>query len=315
MRYAVLVAVLLALAPVMASSSGPDSKDPDCRGECVGNGNARDGRECFNDSEVQTLSAILPVLAANGTSCPEQHPIVGVLLNHATVGDRCNRIDVFYCATAVSGLAEGVRVDRDPRECFNVDQTSNFSDLTHTIQANGTLCPGDRPVMGGVKLQEANGCWRAPAVYCQSRDLLVRGDFETYTPPSLGAPGWVSDSSRRVAAKSETHQPHAGSKNGACSVTTSLDCGMYQEVTAPAPGGYTFTVYANANRAGGLVGVNVNGVTVATSKVIAHGFGNYGAPYAMTFSASQGETIRVWMYSPATPGYVVIDDATLTRPF
>src|SRR3954464_141771 len=29
----------------------------------------------------------------------------------------------------------------------------------------------------------------------------------------------------------------------------------------------------------------------------------------MTFSAAQGETIRVWMYSPATPGYVVVDDA------
>jgi hypothetical protein len=45
------------------------------------------------------------------------------------------------------------------------------------------------------------------------------------------------------------------------------------------------------------------------------GFGNYGAPYVMTFPASQGETIRVWMYSPATPGYVVVDDATLTSPF
>jgi len=35
----------------------------------------------------------------------------------------------------------------------------------------------------------------------------------------------------------------------------------------------------------------------------------------MTFSASPGETIRVWMYSPPSPGYVVIDDATLTPPF
>ncbi len=31
----------------------------------------------------------------------------------------------------------------------------------------------------------------------------------------------------------------------------------------------------------------------------------------MTFTANQGDTIRVWMYSPATPGYVVIDDASL----
>jgi hypothetical protein len=314
-RYAAVVAVLVALAPAMVSSNSPDSKAADCRGECVGNGNARDGRECFNDSEVQDLNAILPTLAANGTSCPEQQPIVGVLLNHSTVGDRCNRIDVFYCGTAISGLAEGVRIDRDPRECFSADQTSNFADLTRTIQMNGTRCPSDRPVMGGVKLQEANGCWRAPVVYCQSRELLVKGDFETYRPPSLGAPGWVSDSIRQVPAKSETHQPHAGSQNGACWSTSSLDCGMYQEVTAPAPGEYTFTIYANANRAGGLVGVNVNGVAVATAKVITRGFGNYGTPYTMKFSASPGQTIRVWMYSPPSPGYVVIDDATLTRPF
>ena len=104
MRYAAVIAVVLALAPVVASSNGGGSTDPDCRGECVGNGNARDGRECFGDSEVQTLSSILPVLAANGTSCPEQNPIVGVLLNHSTVGDRCNRIDVFYCGTAVAGV-------------------------------------------------------------------------------------------------------------------------------------------------------------------------------------------------------------------
>ena len=71
------------------------------------------------------MNQIVPALTANGTSCPEQRPIVGVLLSHATVGDRCNRIDVFYCSTAVSGLAEGIRVDRDPRECFNADKTSN----------------------------------------------------------------------------------------------------------------------------------------------------------------------------------------------
>lgn len=313
MKYATVVAVLLALAPVMATSNNSDSQSSDCRGECVGNGNARDGRECFGDPEVHNLATIIPVLAANGTSCPEQQPIIGVLLNHATVGDRCNRIDVFYCGTAVSGRADGVRIDRDPRECFSADQTANFSDLTRTIQANGTLCPADRPIMGGVKLQEANGCWRAPTVYCQARDLLVKGDFEAYDPPSLGAPGWVSDSSRHFPAKSETHQPHSGRQNGACSVTTALDCGIYQEVIAPASGEYTFSVYANANRTGGLVGVSVSGVTVAASKVAVRGFGNYGA-YAMTFSASKGDTIRVWMYSPPTYGYVVIDDASLTPP-
>ena len=316
MKFAVVVAALMAVAPVMALSSSTVSNDADCRGECVGNGNARDGRECFGDSEVQNLNLIIPFLTANGTSCPEQHPIVGVLLSHATVGDRCNRIDTFYCSTAVWGVAEGIRVDRDPRECFSTEEASTFTGVRRTIEANGTACPNDRPVLGGVKLQEANGCWRAPVVYCQSRrDLLVRGDFEGYAPPLLGSPGWVSDSIRQIPSKSETNQPHAGARNGACWSTVSLDCGMYQEVTAPAAGKYTFTVYANADKTGGLVGVNVNGVNVAVSKVITRGFGNYGDPYTMTFSASQADTIRVWVYSPASPGYVVIDDAMLTSAF
>jgi hypothetical protein len=168
MRSAVVVAAIMALAPVIAVSNSIDSG---CRGDCVGNGNARDGRECFNDFEVQTLDQIVPVLTGNGTSCPEQQAIVGARVTPATGG--CNRIDVFYCQTAVSGLAEGFRLDREPRECFNAGEASDFRDLTRTIQRNGTVCPMVLPVIGGVKLQKTNGCWRAPAVYCQSHANIV----------------------------------------------------------------------------------------------------------------------------------------------
>jgi hypothetical protein len=34
----------------------------------------------------------------------------------------------------------------------------------------------------------------------------------------------------------------------------------------------------------------------------------------MTFLATAGDTIRVWMYSPAILGYVVIDDVSLIGP-
>ena len=34
----------------------------------------------------------------------------------------------------------------------------------------------------------------------------------------------------------------------------------------------------------------------------------------MQFQATAGAVIRVWMYSPPTPGYVVIDDVSLTTP-
>jgi len=55
----------------------------------------------------------------------------------------------------------------------------------------------------------------------------------------------------------------------------------------------------------------VNGAGVASRNVEVRGAGNYGAPYAFTFAANLGDTIRVWMYSPATPGSAVIDDVSL----
>jgi phosphatidylserine/phosphatidylglycerophosphate/cardiolipin synthase-like enzyme len=145
------------------------------------------------------------------------------------------------------------------------------------------------------------------------QNLLQQSGFEGYTPPALGAPGWVSDPIRKVPAKSETNQPHSGAKDGACWATTNSDCGMYQEIAAPATAQYTLVFWATADRSGGFVGANVNGQNVAANAVSARGFGNY-AQYVMTFQASAGATIRVWMYSPATPGYVVIDDVSLTTP-
>ena len=143
-----------------------------------------------------------------------------------------------------------------------------------------------------------------------TENLLEEGDFEGYVPPALGQPGWVSDDRlRQVPAKSETHQPLSGKQNGACWTPEYLDCGIYQEVIAPTTGLYSFSISATSDRAGGLVGVNVDGSTANSAQVEPRGFLNYSR-YAMTFTAAAGSTIRVWMYSPASPGYVVIDDAT-----
>ncbi len=143
-------------------------------------------------------------------------------------------------------------------------------------------------------------------------DLLVRGDFEAYAPPLLGPPGWVSDDLlRQTPAKSETHQPRSGAQNGACWTPGFLDCGIYQDVIAPAAGQYTLQIYAAADRSGGFVGANVNGAAAASAEVLPGPFGGYRL-YSLAFSANAGEVIRVWMYSPALPGYVVIDNASLT---
>ena len=70
-------------------------------------------------------------------------------------------------------------------------------------------------------------------------------------------------------------------------------------------------MFASADRDGGWVGANVNGSGVVSVPVETRPFGEY-VPYTMSFNAAQGDIIRVWMYSPATPGYVVIDDVVLT---
>jgi len=145
-----------------------------------------------------------------------------------------------------------------------------------------------------------------------TQNLLQQGDFEGYEPPALGAPGWVSDDGlRQVPAKSETHQPRSGRINGACWTPLYLDCGIYQEVIAPQTSKYSLVLYASADRAGGFVGANVNGATAASSTVEVRPFADY-ALYRMVITANAGDVIRVWMYSPATPGYVVIDDVSLT---
>ena len=145
-------------------------------------------------------------------------------------------------------------------------------------------------------------------------NLLEKPGFEEYTPPALGVPGWVSDPNRQTPAKSESNQPHSGSNNGACFTPESLDCGIYQEVTAPSTGTYLLTFYATADRDGGLVGAHVNGVQAVSIPVEARGFRNYGGAYTMTFPATAGDIIRVWMFSPAIPGYVVVDDVSLIGP-
>lgn len=142
-------------------------------------------------------------------------------------------------------------------------------------------------------------------------NLLQNPGFEGYVPPALGAPGWISDAFRQTPARSESLEPRSGANNGACRTTTSLDCGIYQDVTAPADGTYTFTIYANASRAGAWVGVNVNGAGVQSAPVEPRGTGIYGSPYVFSFAANAGDVIRVWLYSPASPGSAVIDDGDL----
>jgi hypothetical protein len=138
-----------------------------------------------------------------------------------------------------------------------------------------------------------------------TQNLLVNGGFEESAVPATG-PGWVADGIRQSPARSEMVAPNSGLQNGACRTTSALDCGIYQDLTIPANGNYMFSVYASADRAGGLVGLNLNG----ESRAMQVAQGGYQA-YVFGFFARAGEAVRVWMYSPATPGFVGIDDVSL----
>src|SRR5580765_1325766 len=210
----------------------------------------------------------------------------------------------------VGGMARGAFIYTGGRR-FNFDTEVNIvgrPPSSHMILA-GAINNAGQLLITGVTSDNQNHLFLLTPT---SGNLLVRGDFEGYAPPDLGPPGWISDPIRQVQAKSEINQPHSGTKNGACWSTTPQDCGIYQEVIAPGTGAYTLTFFANADRDGGFVGANVNGTGAASSSVAVRGFGNYGTMYSISFNAAAGDTIRVWMYSLASPGYVVIDDVSLT---
>ena len=144
------------------------------------------------------------------------------------------------------------------------------------------------------------------------QNLLNNPGFESSAPPALGSAGWVSDAFRQTPAQLETGEPHTGSMNASCRATAAMDCGLYQDVTAPTDGTYTFTTFANASRPGVSIGVNLNGATVRSAPVDVRGTGAYGAAYSLSFAARAGDSIRVWLYSPSTPGSAVIDDTRLS---
>ena len=70
-----------------------------------------------------------------------------------------------------------------------------------------------------------------------------------------------------------------------------------------------FRFFVHADQPGALVGVNINGSSAGFAKVDEHVAGYYQDGVGVL--AKAGDTIRVWMYSPATPGSVLIDDASL----
>jgi hypothetical protein len=251
------------------------------------------GREAHT-ATLLTDGTVLIVGGAGNGACAVLRPDVGGI-------DSCRSSEVYDPG------ADAFRVSGDLGSGRVAHQATLLDDGT-VLVSGGTeyvaFTAGTRP--------HEHGVLSSTELYTQGNEnLLQQPGFEGYLSPALGVPGWVSDHAlRQTAAFSETHQPRTGARNGACWTPAFRDCGLYQDVVAPSSGTYSLTMFASADRAGGWVGANVNGVGVGAASVEARSFGDY-VPYAMTFAATAGDVIRVWMYSPATPGYVVVDDAYL----
>jgi hypothetical protein len=146
----------------------------------------------------------------------------------------------------------------------------------------------------------------ATAASIVGQNLLTNPGFESSAAPSIG-PGWVSDSYRQTDAHAETANAQTGSNDGACRTTRALDCGLYQDVVIPADGSYALSAFTAAGQAGAWIGWNLNGAPLASTPVSAGGY----QPQTFSHDFSAGDTVRVWLYLPAAPGWATIDTASL----
>jgi len=79
----------------------------------------------------------------------------------------------------------------------------------------------------------------------------------------------------------------------------------------PQHGAYILTFFANADGPGAQIGIDVNGQSHPGAPVDVREPGNY-SQYSWGLILSAGDTLRVWMYSPANGARVMLDDVTLS---
>ena len=133
-------------------------------------------------------------------------------------------------------------------------------------------------------------------------NLLENGGFESQSlSPWAGV--WTP-----FLAGVESTFPQFGLSNAYLHPNLVSDVGIEQSVTAPETRDYTLTVYAASTKAGTSIGVDVDGVQAAAAAV-AEG-GTY-QPYTLTFSANEGQQIKVWYYSSKGSGWATLDDVIL----
>jgi hypothetical protein len=132
--------------------------------------------------------------------------------------------------------------------------------------------------------------------------LLVNSGFESGSlSPWLGQ--W-----NPALAGVETNYPKSGTYDAYLHPTTSADVAIYQIITAPSTRTYTLTANAATNITTGVqLGVDVNGMQAGTSAVSGSSYGLY----TISFSATAGQTIKIWYYSSKKNGWATLDQVNL----
>lgn len=198
----------------------------------------------------------------------------------------------------VPGILRAYDADNLQNELWNSylvaerDAFGNFAKFTPVTVANGKVYV---PTFSNhVSVYGVN----PPAPPKPGTNLLVNGDFED------GNVGWTFSAATGSVSPCYTY---FGSGAAMLTVTMKGSQQVSQTITAPATGDYRLTAYAMATfvpqflppgTAGGTLGVNVDGVTVAKQSVSSYvGY----LPQAIEFSANSGQPITVWYAAPAMP--------------
>ena len=226
---------------------------------------------------------------------------------------------------AWSGLSQTITAPTTGRYTFIAHATSTIANGAQLGVNVAGVQAAKVPVFGGVGYNryvmtvdatagQAIKVWGyAPAgggtLTVDDSSLSVRANYLSNPGFETGALGpWAAEWHPTLAGV-ENNNPLGGQYDAYLHPTSTSDVGLYQTITAPSTGTYTFRAFVASNIGSGVsLGADVAG-TQATSQTVT-GDGGY-RQYQLTFTATAGQTIKCWIYSSAQSGWVTVDQASL----